>query len=259
MNIEKIFVMSDVHSFYEEMMSALNEKGFDKDNPHHHIVICGDLFDRGPDAVKMFEFVKEMTEKDRLTYVCGNHEDLLFDCANEIVRGRGVSCHHISNGTFDTICQFTGMNKYDLCFGPLDRAEYEKKMTPILDFISLNTVDFAEAGEYIFVHGWIPCDPITGNVPDNWDTPEADWDGAKWINGMQAWHRGARLPGKTVVCGHFHSSWGHSHLHFDRKEFPQKNREDWEKSFEPFIDEGIIAIDACTAYTGFVNCLVLEV
>ena len=255
----KLFVMSDVHSYFEEMAEALHKNGFEMDNEDHHVIICGDLFDRGPDAVKIFEFVKWLNEQGRLTYVCGNHEDLLFDCANEIIRGRGVSRHHISNGTFDTICQFTGMNKYDLCFGPLDRAEYEKKMTPILDFINLNTVDFAEAGEYIFVHGWRPCDPISGNVPDNWNTPEADWESARWINGMQAWHRGAKLPDKTVVCGHFHSSWGHSHLHLDRKEFPQKNREDWEKSFEPFIDEGIIAIDACTAYTGFVNCLVLEV
>lgn len=253
----KLFVLSDVHSFYEPMMAALEKNGFDINNPDHHIVVCGDLFDRGPDAVKMFEFVKEMTEKDRLTYVCGNHEDLLFDCANEIVRGRGVSHHHVSNGTFDTICQFTGMNKYDLCFGPLDKAEYEKKIMPVLDFINSNVVDYAEFADYIFVHGWIPCD-CYGNVPDNWDTAAADWDGARWINGMSAWHKGARLPGKTIVCGHFHASWGHSHLRQDRKEFPQKNCKDWQKSFEIFKDEGIVAIDACTAYSGLCNCFVIE-
>jgi hypothetical protein len=258
MNIEKIFVLSDVHSFYDAMMSALDEKGFDKDNPTHHIVICGDLFDRGPDAVKLFEFIKEMNEQGRLTYVCGNHEDLLFDCIEDIIGRRGVGSHHISNGTLNTIEQFTGMNKYDLAFGPVDKDKFWDAMEPVLDFIKENAVDYAEFADYIFVHGWIPCD-CYGNVPDNWDTTAADWDGAKWINGMQAWHKGARLPGKTIVCGHFHSSWGHSHLHLDRKEFPQKNREDWQKSFEPFVDEGIIAIDACTAYTGFCNCLVLEV
>ena len=255
----KLFVMSDVHSYFEEMAEALHKNGFEMDNEDHHILICGDLFDRGPDAVRLFEFVKDMAEKDRLIYVCGNHEELLFDCANEIRRGRGVSRHHISNGTFDTICQFTGMSKYDLCFGPLDKAEYEKKMMPVLDFINLNAVDYAEAGDYIFVHGWVPCDLTLGKVADDWDLSTADWDSAKWINGMHAWAKGAKLPGKTIVCGHFHSSWGHSHLHLDRKEFPQKNREDWQKSFEPFVDEGIIAIDTCTAYTGFVNCLVLDV
>ena len=51
---------------------------------------------------------------------------------------------------------------------------------------------------------------------------------------------------------------GHSHLNQDRKEFPAKNRVDWERSFEPFVDDGIIALDACTAYTEFCNCVVLE-
>lgn len=254
----KLFVMSDVHSYFEEMAEALHKNGFEMDNEDHHILICGDLFDRGPDAVRLFEFVKDMAEKDRLTYVCGNHEDLLFDCIEEIVGRRGVGSHHVSNGTLNTIEQFTGMSKYDLAFGLMDKDKFWDAMEPVLDFIKENAVDYAEAGDYVFVHGWIPCD-CYGNVPDNWDTTAADWDGAKWINGMQAWHKGARLPGKTIVCGHFHSSWGHSHLHLDRKEFPQKNREDWQKSFEPFVDEGIIAIDACTAYTGFVNCLVLEV
>ena len=253
----KLFVISDVHSYFEEMAEALHKNGFEMDNPDHHILICGDLFDRGPNAVRLFEFVKDMVEKDRLTYVCGNHEDLLFDCVEDIVGRRGVGSHHISNGTLNTIEQFTGMNKYDLAFGPVDKDKFWDAMEPVLEFIKENAVDYAEAGDYIFVHGWIPCD-CYGNVPDNWDTTAADWDGAKWINGMQAWHKGARLPGKTIVCGHFHSSWGHSHLHQDRKEFPQKNREDWQKSFEIFKDDGIIALDACTAYSGLCNCFVIE-
>ena len=28
--------------------------------------------------------------------------------------------------------------------------------------------------------------------------------------------------------------------------------------FSPFIDDGIIALDACTAYSGFVNCVVID-
>ena len=123
--------------------------------------------------------------------------------------------------------------------------------------ITDNAVDYVEVGDYIFVHGWIPCNPYNGKIDENWR--DDDWSSARWLNGMSAWHRGAKIPGKTIVCGHWNSSWGHSHLHQDRKEFPQKNRVNWEKSFEPFIDEGIIAIDACTAYTGFCNCLVLEV
>ena len=28
----KFFVLSDIHSFYDEMISALNEAGYDRDN-----------------------------------------------------------------------------------------------------------------------------------------------------------------------------------------------------------------------------------
>lgn len=251
----KLFVMSDIHSYHFSMMQALYKNGFDHDDPNHHLVICGDLFDRGPDAVKTFEFVKEMAEAGRLTYIRGNHEDLLFDCVEEIAKG-AVSQHHISNGTFDTVLQFTGGNYYDLRYGFADRGWYDN-IRPLLDFIAENAFDHAIAGDYVFVHGWVPC--TSGGLDENWNSPDANWDGSRWINGMEAWAKGYRPEGKTVVCGHWHCSWGWSHLRLERKEFPKKHQEDWRESFEPFIDDGIIALDACTAYTGFCNCVVLEV
>lgn len=76
---------------------------------------------------------------------------------------------------------------------------------------------------------------------------------------MEMWrYPKCRVDGKTIVCGHWHCSWGWSHIKQDRKEFPQKNQVDWKKSFEPFIDDGIIAIDACTAYSGLCNVIVIE-
>lgn len=255
----KLFVLSDVHSFYEPMMAALEKNGFDINNKDHHIVICGDLFDRGPDAVKCFEFVKRMANEDRFTYIYGNHEELLQQCVREVAYKKGVASHHESNGTIDTIVQFTGLGKYDLMFGfPFDEDKLREGIFPVMEFIYDHTVDYAEFGDYIFVHGWIPCNDKCTGAAENWNTYEANWRQARWINGMEAWHRGARVPGKTIVCGHWHCSWGHSHLHQDRKEFPQKNRVNWQESFVPFVDDGIIALDACTAYTGFCNCLVIE-
>ena len=252
----KIFVVSDIHSYYDAMMDALITNGFNINDKSHKVVICGDLFDRGKQAVKCFEFATQMAAEGRLYYILGNHEELLFDCINDI-QCRNVREHHISNGTIDTIMQFTGLNYYDLLGGwCLD--EMEVKMKPVLDFIINNTVDYAIFDDYIFVHGWVPSDPKTRKVSDNWMDEDANWTAARWENGMLAWHRGARIPGKTIICGHWHCSWGHSHLRLDRKEFPAKNRTDWQKSFEPFIDDGIVAIDACTAYSGFVNCYVID-
>lgn len=69
------------------------------------------------------------------------------------------------------------------------------------------------------------------------------------------------MEGKTVVCGHWHTSYGHSKLHSDGVEFPNKysaNPEHRYANFDPFVDNGIIALDGCTALTDKVNCVVLE-
>lgn len=255
----KLFVLSDVHSFYNEMMTALTEKGFDINNKNHAVVICGDLFDRGPDAVKCFEFVKGLAADNRLFYVKGNHEELLLDCMEEILRDGYVNSHHVHNGTVDTVVQFSGFTARGLISGAGYHSEkLANAMQELVDFINDNCIDVLETKTHVFCHGWIPCDPIVGEVKPNWDTEEADWESARWINGMSAWKRGARLPNKTIVCGHWHASWGHSHLHMTHKEFPQKNRTNWQDAFKPFVDEGIVALDACTVYSGMCNCLVVE-
>lgn len=280
--MKKYFVVSDVHSFYNELIKSLNEKGFEKENPNHYLILCGDLFDRGLQANQLLNFVQSLG--DRFLYVRGNHEDLLFKCVYQIVQGFSVDGHHISNGTLDTISQLTGISQLDL-MSPRRRTEemnqqIYNKMKPILEWIDNKSKNYYEIGDYIFVHGWIPYkldwensnlgrktyvfDSEWNKEPDKEDISgrliyQSKWDEARWINGMVLWKQGIKIPNKTICCGHWHCSYGHSHIDQKRKEFPEKNRKDWEKSFEPYIKEGIIAIDACTAYSGIVNCFTFEV
>lgn len=260
----KFFVMADIHSFYDEMIVALDLKGFDKDNPDHILVVCGDLFDRGPAAVKVFEYVRELANQNRLIYVRGNHEDLLFECVDDLVfRGR-IDSHHFSNGTLDTIAQFSGVTKYDIYAGVVPTTQLLENISPVLGFIRQNSVNYAIIGNYVCTHGWIPPEVESkdfleiGDANSNNPDHEAAWQTARWLNGMSWWKDGHRLDGYTIICGHWQTSWGHKHIHQDREEFPQKNQEDWQKSFEPFVDDGIIALDACTVYSGFCNCYVIE-
>lgn len=252
---KKYFVTSDVHSFLDELMVALNEKGFEIDNSDHILCVCGDLFDRGNQTVELFEFVRGLQEQDRLVYVSGNHESLLFDCMKEIHRGMVPSSHHFHNGTIKTVCQFCGENEW-IVYDPTWRNKICKVMQPVLDFIADNCVDYAEIGDYVLVHGYLPC---YQGLDDFRDATSEDWERARWENGMEMWKNPrCRVEGKTVICGHFHCSYGWSHIRRERKEFPQKNRRGWEKSFEPFVDDGIMAIDACTAYSGLCNVIVIE-
>lgn len=249
----KFFVTSDVHSFFSIFQQALLDKGFEIDNPEHKLIVCGDLFDRGDQTVELFEFVKSLG--DRFTYVTGNHESLLFDCMADIYAGRIPGRHHFSNGTIKTICQFCGQSEW-IMYDPTWRTKICEVMQPVLDFISDNCVDYAEVGDYVFVHGWLPC---YQGLDDFRDATSEDWERARWNNGMDMWKNSkCRVEGKTVVCGHWHCSWGWSHIRQDRKEWPNKCRDDWRKSFEPFIDNGIMAIDACTAYSGLCNVVVIE-
>lgn len=264
----KFFVTSDVHSFFDVFHSELLNKGFEIDNPEHKLIVCGDLFDRGSQAVELFEFVKGLG--DRFIYVCGNHESLLFDCVSEIYSGRVPSSHHFSNGTVDTILQFCGCS-INALYDPTKRGHIIEKMQPVLDFISDSCVDYAEVGDYVFVHGWIPV-IAKDNLPyhylrnrkfqfnPNWrDASPEEWEQARWLNGMEMWKYTSHPDGKTIVCGHWNCSFGWSNIKQKRKEWPNKSIKDWEKSFEPFAEDGILAIDACTAYSGLCNVVVIEV
>lgn len=129
-----------------------------------------------------------------------------------------------------------------------------------------STIDYFETDKYIFVHGWIPCFPIYIN--EDYDHPiykyDAEWRNGSWKNsrwycGFDAWHDGVTVEGKTIICGHWHTSYAH-------KKYHNKGYEDIYEflplkkyiCFDPFIDEGIIGIDACTITSGQVNCITLK-
>lgn len=271
--MKKYFVVSDIHSFYDEFMHALNKSGFKVDNQDHILVVCGDVFDRGPKSIELLHFLQGLP-KERFIYVRGNHEDLLEDCYYEVVSGHTVSSHHYSNGTVRTIADLSGLEEYVVIAPRRSESvmrQVRDNVLPVLDWIDSVSVNYAEIGDYIFVHGWIPVMGDSLDYMGNWidpkpvsrelwdDKSDILWKEARWLNGMQMWQKGIRIKGKTIVCGHWHCSWGWSHIDQKRKEFPPKNHRDWQKSFEIYKKEGIIAIDACTAYSGIVNVLQLEV
>ena len=66
---------------------------------------------------------------------------------------------------------------------------------------------------------------------------------------------------KTILCGHWHTSYGHSMINKDGPEFDIKHKDGTveKATFTPFEDDGIIALDACTVVSGFVNCKVLDI
>lgn len=258
----KYYVVVDIHSHLDILIRALEEKGFFSDTEPHKLIICGDLFDRGAQARRLQEFILELMERDEVILIRGNHEDLFV----EMIRGLEnylpyiEYTHHYQNGTFDTALALTQTNKHDAQSSP-DMLRNRVMQTPFMTKILGAMVDYFETEHYIFVHGWIPCDIVRVGIDEKkryfaspkWRVAgKRAWESARWINGMQAWKCGARENGKTIVCGHFHTSWGHSHIDGRCTEWGN------DAIFEPFVHDGIIALDACTAHTKQMNVLVIE-
>ena len=238
--MKKYFVMSDVHNCYFEMIHALNKAGFDLDNDGHIFVHCGDLLDRGPNPRECLEFVNNLPE-NRKILIKGNHEYLL-----EMLLERGYFKEHdLWNGALTTIQATVGCNDEETMLNDF------KNDPEWIKYIK-STVNFAEVGNYVFVHGWIPCiiyPDKSFEYTENWR--KYSWDQAVWQNGMALWEAGIREPNKTIVCGHWKTAYANA------KYNPEyKTTYDLYKTFK---NDGIIALDGSVNHTRIMNLEVLEV
>jgi len=247
----RYYVTADTHGFYTEFMAALDEAGYFKDQAPHKLIICGDLFDRGKEAVKLQQFVLDAMDREEIILIKGNHEDLFEEL---VTTDQGLAySYHVSNGTYATALQLTGI---DLAMAQVRHFDFAEaaQQTPFYQKIIPAMRDYYETEKYVFTHGWIPCIPENKwqySFVENWrESSEEEWKKARWLNGMVAF-KTAR-DDKTVVCGHWHASFGHCMYGEAAKEFGQY------ADFSPFYAPGIIALDACTAASGKVNVVILE-
>lgn len=257
----KYYVVSDIHGFYSELIEALTENGYFSDTEPHKLIICGDLIDRGNEINQLTDFILELIKKDEVILIRGNHEDLLIDLIERIYDYLPYPeyTHHGANGTFKTALALTKMKKTDVELFP-ENFRNRALCSPFIRKIIPQMVDYYETDNYIFVHGWIPCieEAYIGREKKyiywkSWrNAQRQNWDRARWINGMAAHKWGVKEESKTIVCGHFHTSWGHSVIEGKCSEFGS------DADFSPYYSDGIIAIDACTSYTKRVNCIIIS-
>ena len=247
------FAVSDIHGFYTPLIEGLNEAGFDANNNDHILLVLGDIFDRGMETRKTYEFLTSLP-KERKILIRGNHEDLYF----KLLKKHLPESHDFSNCTASTFAEIAGAEPQDLTgleflvsylgsssiasdMEDMWRGIVSKvKKDPITAFLKSNDwVDYFELGKYIFVHSFIPCRlkkefegdfgedyvyDVNGSfleaVP-SWRSKATrkDWLLATW--GCPFERMGAGLfdkelqKGKTLVCGHWHTSDFYRHLkHF---------------------------------------------
>ena len=239
---KKLFIVSDIHSAYTPLKRALDEKGFDPNNENHCLIVCGDAFDRMDESEEVLHFLMSL---DRKIIVKGNHDILLEECCMR----EFPYTYDYSNGTVKTINDIGGAGEgkpFDECC----RVTWNKT-TAYRDLL----VNYFETQNYIFVHSWIPVDSKLDNkytCREDWrDATDSEWENAMWGNPFDLAEKGLNQTGKTIIFGHWHCSTGWAKTE-GRPEFGMSAK------FDPYYGDGFISIDACTAYSGKVNVLVLE-
>ncbi len=264
----RYYVTADIHGFFDPFMKALAESGYFADEGEKRLIVCGDMLDRGKQSSELIDFMLELKRKNELIFIRGNHEDLLQRLICDLEDGelweiaKGTS-YHVHNGTWKTALTLGKMTERESLACPkklakrIESSDFFRKLIPY-------SVDYYETENYIFVHGWIPCSPSDGNptyrsfrsfsFDRNWrKAPPSYWTAARWYNGIEfACRKKLTVNGKTVVCGHYNASYGHTVCEGRGPEFGAG------ADHSPFIAKGIIALDACTADSGRVNVMVIE-
>jgi serine/threonine protein phosphatase 1 len=252
----QLFCTSDIHSYFTPFKKALDEKGFEPNNQEHLLIVCGDVFDRGSESAEVYEYLNSLSN---VIFVRGNHEDLLEEM---LKRGYGEN-YDINNGTVRTVSDLVSLTTNKQVSSTKECCEAVKEL--ITPFIN-KMVYYFETEKYIFVHSWIPLKSIyeystskpwylcgkTYEYMEDWRSAnESEWSEARWPNPFKLAKQGLNKTGKTIVFGHWHTSWPRAYYE-GKPEF--KNGAD----FSPYYGEGIIGLDACTAHTNEVNVIVLE-
>ena len=239
----KYFVVSDIHSFCSELKHSLRKVGFNKRNKNHTLIVCGDIFDRGNEAVEVYKYLKSIP-KSRCILVKGNHESLY----KELLTKTFPDKYDFSNGTVRAFCNIADIDEEKLSRYywleqdlSLDYEQIEERLYSTWNYIrdtvakheitawldSKQWVNYYELDKYIFVHSFIPL-----KVRDEWkdinpfklrlrsfcyeynptwrDAPDDDWEIARWGDPIENYACGYFDPeavnGKVLVVGHWHTS-----------------------------------------------------
>jgi len=118
------FQESQLRFFKCQFVPELKEQGVDT------IVVCGDIFDRGDETVKVYTYLKSIPKK-RCILIKGNHESLYKELLNKTFPDK----YDFSNGTVRAFCNIAGIDEeklsryYWLEKGlPLDYEQIEERL-----------------------------------------------------------------------------------------------------------------------------------
>ena len=262
--MKKYFICSDIHSDYTALENALKEHNFDMQNDNHILVVAGDVFDRGAESVRLYEFLKPLTDSGKAIVLKGNHHSML----TQFLKKENYNLcffNHKHNGINTTIDDFTHQTRAWIMFIEYRHSDEEqKKMTgedfynEWVKFVNKSADEIKE--EYPDLLSWLESMPdylelknsiITHGMIDgkanDWHYPRMGWDDCHWAKPKDAAYL-YNPTGKHIYLGHIDSDTIRRTLHLptDNYSLFTRNRGD------------VTYLDSCTILTHRLNMVVIE-
>lgn len=234
----KYYVISDIHSHFDEMIINLKEKEYNESNLDHHLIVIGDLFDRGLKAKETLEYIYRLSQMQRATVILGNHDYFLI----EFFEGnyKRVDFNIVKNGFKETLKSLYGKDFEQDDYDEV-RESINLQYPYLYEWLSKLPL-FYELDKYVFVHGAV--NPSL----ENWrEDTRRNYTWNKEFNQI-------KLPNKIVVAGH------HRVATINRKEKNyNKVFEEEPHLFDILYLDGKILIDGFVEVSKKINVLILEI
>ncbi|MFW5794936.1 MAG: metallophosphoesterase [Bacillota bacterium] len=231
------YVISDIHAHYDAMISSLKQKNFNPDN--HHLIVLGDLFDRGNQTIAVLEYLYPLSKANKATIILGNHDAFLLD----FLKGDNskVMFNVYYNGFGETLTSLSGIKESQNNIDEI--REIIKKRYPYLKEWLDSFPFYLEKDKYIFVHGGI--DGSIRNWPKVLTRDDFIWSYEDEL---------PPVPGKIVVAGHKRIPTI-KYKNVDYRKLFKRNPE----AFDILYLDNKILIDRFVEVSNEINVLILEI
>lgn len=251
---KKLYIISDIHGHYYEMIDGLRKAGYDDENDEHLLIVMGDLFDRGEYSKQVYDYLKDLSDKKKAIVLRGNHEKFFIDW----LKGDDNPFNFVRNGMSYTIDSFLGFghsfdnycidNECDYThsafagYSEKARKEIMENYPELLEWLE-NLPYYYETEHFIFTHASIDTKANDWRHPHCEYYGRLDWEACVWDDGS---FFGSTIcnTDKTIVIGHFDTGQL-------RKKYNLGESND--HSILSRKDGRVIAIDGCVALTKNVN------
>ena len=254
----KLFFVSDIHSHYDKTIEALNNVGYDENNPNHLLTVVGDIFDRYTQTIEVYEWLLRLTKENKAIVLSGNHHKFLID----FLEGSINPWNYLHNGLRDTIADFwhrtSPFESWCAIEGNCDmtqetyakwakicRDDINKEYPELLPWLK-SMPRYFESKSIIATHGALDLKVPDWHYPHCYRNSLVDWDALDFDDG--SFIKCKNTTGKTIVLGHFDTA-------SLREMYKLGDSDDYSILI---TDDNKVFIDGCVVLTKKVNVYVVE-